>query len=333
MRGVFFDHDGGIDDFLALLLLVAYERLDLLGVSITPADTYIEPATSVTRKILRLAGRPDVPVAAGTLEGRNSFPHLFRMDSLRIDALPQLDQGPHTPAPLVDEPGQELLARTLLQAAQPVTLLMTGPLTNLAWALHHHPQVEAKVEELVLMGGALEVPGNVHRRTLAPQPGSPPTVELLDHPRPGHDGSAEWNIYWDPAAAKRVWDSGIPITLFSLDSTNQVPVTDDFRRALARQRHYPLSEAAGTIWAITAGYDYYCWDTLATSHLAAPHLCSFRRVPCDVLTHGPSQGRTVISEGGREVKVAERVDAEAFYAHCLTVLQRGSALPTDPAQG
>jgi len=66
---VYFDHDGGLDDFLSLLLLLSYDHVDLLGISITPADTLIEAALPATRKILDLAGRSDVTVAAGTLEG------------------------------------------------------------------------------------------------------------------------------------------------------------------------------------------------------------------------------------------------------------------------
>ena len=63
---VFFDHDGGLDDYLSLLLLLTYD-IDLLGISITPADTLLEGAVPSTRKILDLAGRSAITVAAGTL--------------------------------------------------------------------------------------------------------------------------------------------------------------------------------------------------------------------------------------------------------------------------
>ncbi|MBI2238310.1 MAG: nucleoside hydrolase, partial [Actinobacteria bacterium] len=232
---VLFDHDGGIDDFLSLLLLLTYDDVDLLGISITPADTLIEAAVSVTRKILDLAGRSDVAVAAGTLEGPNPFPYAWRLDCMKVDDLPVLNQRPETAAPVSDLSGQEFLARALMEARDPITLLMTGPLTNLAWALDHHPEVEAKIDELVFMGGALEVPGNVRE--------------------PGHDRSAEWNIYWDPAAAKRVFDSDLSLTMFPLDATDRVPVTEEFRRAFGSQYRHALSAAAGTIWAMTSGWE------------------------------------------------------------------------------
>jgi inosine-uridine nucleoside N-ribohydrolase len=305
---VFFDHDGGIDDFLSLLLLLTYEEVDLMGISITPADTLLEGSVPATRKILDLGERSGVTVAGGKLEGPNPFPFSWRLDCLRVNSLPVLNQRDDIRAPLSDLPGEEFLSRVLLDAAGQVTLLMTGPLTNLAWALDRHPKVEERVRELLVMGGALEVDGNVQE--------------------PGHDGSAEWNFYWDPPAAKRVFDSSIPITMFPLDVTNQVPVTDTFRASFGRQYGYPFSAAAGTIWAMTAGWElatglpYFCWDTLATSSLAAPELCEFRDVTCDVVTDGPSEGRSVLTPGGRPVKAAVGVDADGFYAHCLQTLRR-----------
>jgi len=304
---VFFDHDGGLDDYLSLLLLLTYD-VDLLGISITPADTVLEGAVPATQKILDLAGRSTVAVAAGTLEGPNPFPHSWRLDCMKVNDLPVLNQRDEIAAPLSDLSGQEYLARSLLESGEPVTLLMTGPLTNLAWALDHEPAVEEQVRELVVMGGAIEVAGNVQE--------------------PGHDGSAEWNFYWDPPAAKRVFDSSISITMFPLDVTNLVPVTEEFRRAFGRQYAYPFSAAAGTIWAMTAGWDlatglpYFCWDTLATSYLAAPELCEFRRMTCDVVTEGASQGRSIPTDDGRPVEVAFGVDADGFYAHCLETLRR-----------
>jgi len=305
---VLFDHDGGIDDYLSLLLLLTYGEVDLLGISITPADTLLEGAVPATRKILDLGGRSGVAVAGGTLEGPNPFPFSWRLDCMRVNSLPVLNQRGDIGAPLSDLPGEEFLSRVLLDAAEQVTLLMTGPLTNLAWALDHHPKVEEKVRELLVMGGALEVDGNVRE--------------------PGHDGSAEWNFYWDPPAVKRVFDSSIPITMFPLDVTNQVPVTDAFRTSFGRQYAYPLSAAAGTIWAMTAGWElatgqpYFCWDTLATSSLAVPELCEFRVVTCDVATDGPSEGRSVLTSNGRPVRAAVGVDADGFYAHCLETLRR-----------
>jgi purine nucleosidase len=291
-----------------LLLLLTYDHVDLLGVSITPADTLLEGAVPATRKLLDLAGRSDVTVAAGTLEGPNPFPIEWRLDCLKVNNLPLLNRETEPRAPLSDLPGQEFLARSVLDADEPVTMLVTGPLTNLAWALDHHPQVEERIDEVVWMGGALEVRGNVQ-------------VE-------GHDRSAEWNVFWDPPSAARVFDSDLPIRMFPLDATDRVPVTDDFRRAFGPHADRPLAAAAGTMWAMTSGWEidtglaYFCWDTLTTASLAAPGVTTYREVRCEVVVDGPSEGRTMITPDGRPVTAAAEPDAERFYAHCLETLTR-----------
>ncbi len=302
VQHIFFDHDGGVDDFIALLILLAHDDVDLVGISVTPADTFIEAAIPATRKILDLADRSAVPVAAGTLSGRNPFPDDWRMDSYKIDALPILNQRTSPIAPLVPQSGQQFLAETLIGRDR-TTLLMTGPLTNLAWALERHPGIASRIERLYWMGGALDVPGNVQEE--------------------GHDGTAEWNAYWDPPAVTRVWDSSIPITMFPLDATDQVPLDDSFLRAFGPLYPHPLAAAAGTCWALTAGHvertglPYYAWDTLTAAAMMQPDLCTYRDIACEVVVDGPSQGRTIADSGDRIVTTATDVDADGFRRFVL----------------
>jgi purine nucleosidase len=75
-------------------------------------------------------------------------------------------------------------------------------------------------------------------------------------------------------------------------------------------------------WELATGLPYFCWDTLATSFLAVPELCEFRDVTCDIVTEGSSEGRSMLTPGGRPVKAAVAVDADVFYAHCLETLRR-----------
>src|SRR5438093_11375345 len=104
-------------------MLVSYNDIDLLGISITPADTLPEAAVPATRKILDLGGRSDVPVAGGTLEGRHPFPLEWRVDAYRVNDLPVLNQREGEPeAPEADVPGPELMARTLAGGPEPGTV-------------------------------------------------------------------------------------------------------------------------------------------------------------------------------------------------------------------
>ncbi|MGC5010870.1 nucleoside hydrolase [Streptosporangium sp. DT93] len=311
-RQVVFDHDGAPDDLLSLLLLTRYDAVELRGVAVTPADCLAEPALSVTRKILGLAGL-DVPTAVGTLPGRNPFPLAWRIDALRADALPVLnreDPGVAGVAGADALPAHEQLAVWLTRAPEPVTVLATGPLTNLAWCLDRHPSIASRIEEVVFMGGALDVTGNVRQ--------------------PGHDGSAEWNVFWDPDAVRRVFDADVPITMFPLDVTDRVPVTPDLARAFGRTYGDPVGDLAGSLLALTfgtletTGLPYCCWDSLTTSYLAEPGICTFETVRCDVITRGESQGRVVRHAGGRPVRCAATVDTGRFYRHLLGTLAPGA---------
>ena len=297
---VLMDHDGGVDDYLALLLLLTMEHIQPIGLVVTPADCYIQPAVSVTRKILDFVGRSDIPVAESTVRGINPFPTLYRRDSFIVDNLPILNEPEEIQTPVLTQSGQEFMVRVLLEAPEPVTLLVTGPLTTVASALDLDEGIEAKIKQIIWMGGAINVPGNIA-----------PDIE------PGQDGSAEWNVYWDPLAAYRVWQTKIPIVLCPLDITNTVPVTTEFVRQLTKQRRYPLSDFAGQCYALVTTQDYYFWDVLATAYLAHPEFYELRDWETVIVTSGKSQGRTQVKPGGRAIQAINKVNKEHYYAYIL----------------
>ena len=297
---VLMDHDGGIDDFLALLLLLTMESVELLGVVITPADCYAQPAVSATRKILDLWGKGTVPVAESKVRGVNPFPMQYRRDCFIVDHLPILNESEQIRTPLVAETGQTFMAQTLKQATQPVTLMVTGPLTTVAAAIAIAPEIVAKIERIVWMGGALTVPGNVSSE-----------VEL------GQDGTAEWNAYWDPFAVEFIWQTEIPLVMCPLDLTNHVPVTSEFLQRIARQRRYPRSDFAGQCYALAIPQDYYCWDVLATAYLGCAELYQLKCCETVAIATGPSQGRIHLQTGGRPVQVMQAVQVNDFYAYIL----------------
>ena len=140
---VLMDCDGGIDDYLSTILLMTMEYIQPLGVIVTPADCYIQPAVSATRKILDLMGCSSIPVAESTVRGINPFPRLYRRDSFIVDHLPILNERETISTPLVEEPGQNFMARVLQQAPEPVTLLVTGPMTTVELAERLHLSVSA----------------------------------------------------------------------------------------------------------------------------------------------------------------------------------------------
>ncbi len=291
-------HDGGVDDFLSVMLLMAMEHVQVLGIIITPADTYIKPAVSATRKILDLMGRTDVPVAESTVRGVNPFPRAFRRDAFSVDNFPILNERDEIQTPRVAETGQAWLARLLREAPAPVTLLETGPLTTIAAALALDPALEAKIKRIIWMGGALNVPGNIDK--------------IIEG---GQDGSAEWNVYWDPEGAAQVWQTAIPLIICPLDITNHVPITPEFVKKLSRQRRFPVSDLAGLCYALVTHQDYFAWDVLTTAYLGQPEMFTLREWETVIVTDGPSQGRTQIQPGGRKIQALDTVDLDRFYAY------------------
>ena len=297
---VFMDHDGGVDDYLATMLLLTMDHLEVLGVVVTPADCYAQPAVAATRKIIDLMGFSHIPVAESTVRGINPFPRLYRRDSFIVDHLPILNQQETINTPLVAETGQDFMVRVLRAAPKPVTLMVTGPLTTVAVALEKAPDIEAKIEKIVWMGGALNVGGNVEKSL-----------------EPGQDGSAEWNVYWDAVSAAQVWRTQIEIIMCPLDLTNNVPVTSEIVYKMGRQRHYPISDLAGQCYALVIPQDYYFWDVLATAYLGNPDFYQLREWETEIITTGISQGRTKVVPGGRKIYAMDQIDQDRFYDYIL----------------
>lgn len=104
--------------------------------------------------------------------------------------------------------GQEMFCDWILNSSVPVTLIVTGPLSNVAYGIKKYgDRFLEHIDVILLMGGAVFVPGNVR--------------DVY-----GGDESQEWNIFWDPVSADVVFQSSVKIVTFSLDSTNQVPLND-----------------------------------------------------------------------------------------------------------
>lgn len=291
-QAVIFDHDGGVDDLLSLMLLLTMEHIELLGVTVTPADCFLSDATVSTLKILKMFNRSDVPVAQGTLQGQNPFPYEWRAQPKICNALPDMLNIEEDESLVVTEPAHEFIANQLVKAEHPVTVLMTGPCTNLAAALENRDELKAKVKELVWMGGAVDVAGNVAMHN--------------------HNSSAEWNVYWDAPSAASLFAMGLNIKLVALDATNYLPVDMDFLKQLAKQSQFPMSNLAGQFWATTINsipsyeYTYHLWDVLATAYLGLGACAlSFESRELKVSVAEPNTGQTYEEEGcGQWVELA-----------------------------
>ncbi|MFB2831404.1 pyrimidine-specific ribonucleoside hydrolase RihA [Aeromonas jandaei] len=196
---VILDCDPGHDDAIALILALASPELKVLAVTTSAGNQTPDKTLNNALRILTLLGRDDIPVAAGA--PKPLARELIIADNVHGES--GLD-GPKLPDPAFAPQamtGLELMAKCLRESPEPVTLVPTGPLTNIALLLAAHPELKGKIARIVLMGGAAGA-GN-------------------------WTPAAEFNIYVDPEAADMVFKSGIPITMCGLDVTHEAQVMDE----------------------------------------------------------------------------------------------------------
>lgn len=196
---VILDCDPGHDDAIALILALASPELDVLAVTTSAGNQTPDKTLNNALRILTLLGRDDIPVAAGA--PKPLARELIIADNVHGES--GLD-GPKLPDPAFAPQamtGLELMAKCLRESPEPVTLVPTGPLTNIALLLAAHHELKPRIARIVLMGGAAGA-GN-------------------------WTPAAEFNIYVDPEAADMVFKSGIPITMCGLDVTHEAQVMDE----------------------------------------------------------------------------------------------------------
>jgi purine nucleosidase len=300
---VIIDQDGGVDDLVAISLLMKSPAIHVRAITICPGNSYLEAATRATRLFVDQLGGRKITIAQGHSEGTNPFPTRWRQTAGRVLGIPALaGAAPKATNPIVAEDAAHHLAK-LLSGDQLYTILETGPLTNIADALRIDPSVKRHISRIYVMGGAVRVPGNVERW--------------------GHDGSAEWNIFNQPQAAADVVRSGIPITLIPLDATSKVPLTRPFLDRLAAQPSVASQLAAQSLRLVETlvGTDqYYFWDTLTAAALLDPGIVRTEQLKIRVITTGPSQGRTVEDPRGSLLEVAVDASRERVEDMFLDIL-------------
>jgi len=305
---VYMNHDGGVDDLVSLLLLQQMPGVELIGVSVIEGDCYQEPAVAASRKIIDVFGTAKIEVAESNQRAKNPFPHEWRMHPYYVDALPMINESGVIHTPVAEQTADEHMIVKLRESDEPVTLLFLGPLTDLAVALTKAPDITAKIDKLVWMGGTFTKDGNVHE--------------------PNHDGTAEWNAYWDPEAVGIVWDSDIKIVMAPLKATNQVPMTLGRRNHWASLRRYPAVDFVAQCYAMCpplvyfeTNSTYYLWDVLATSYIGSTAHAKVEEIRCKAHTKGPSQGRIEQSEDGRIVEAMVEVDTDGFYDYITELMK------------
>jgi inosine-uridine nucleoside N-ribohydrolase len=292
------DCDPGHDDAIALLLALASPELELACVTTVAGNQTLAKTTANAIRVLDHVGRPDIPVAAGAdrplVRELSVAAYVHGDTGLDGPVLPEPSRAP------AREHAVEAIARAVQMSAAPVTLIATGPLTNVALFLARYPELAGRLEQIVLMGGAIGL-GNV-------------------------TPAAEFNLWVDPEAAQRVFSSGVAVTMVGLDVTH---------RALLRDVHVRRLAGVGRAGALVADlFGFYVryhqrvygWDgapvhdAVAVAHVVDGALLRCKQ--CGVaIDNGPepARGRSYVDLWGTSgwepnARVAVEIDAERFLA-------------------
>ncbi|MEF3101534.1 pyrimidine-specific ribonucleoside hydrolase RihA [Raoultella terrigena] len=195
---IILDCDPGHDDAIAIVLALASPELDVKAITSSAGNQTPEKTLRNVLRMLTLLQRQDIPVAGGAR--KPLMRELIIADNVHGEsgldgpALPEPDFAPQNCTAI------ELMAKTLRESPQPVTIVATGPQTNVALLLNGHPELHDKIARIVMMGGAM----------------------VLGNWQP----AAEFNIYVDPEAAEIVFQSGIPVVMAGLDVTHRAQIHD-----------------------------------------------------------------------------------------------------------
>lgn len=222
---IIIDCDPGCDDTIALLLAFASDKLDIKGITVSAGNVHINNTTENTRKLVG-AFRPEIKVAKGCEKP------LFKT----IVTAPEVHGETGLGCVVLPEKGKviesvnavEFIAQTLRESEEKITIVITGPMTNIAVFLMMYPELKSKIEKFVIMGGS-SIGGNV-------------------------TPSAEFNIYVDAEAADIVFKSGIEIVLCPLDVTMKAFVSEKELEDIGKIEGLAAEVAYG---AIKNALDFY----------------------------------------------------------------------------
>lgn len=310
MKEFYFNHDGNIDDLVSYLLFLQAPEIKLLGVGAIDADGYVDPSVEVCRKLTdRFNTRGDkLEVAKSNSRAVNQFPEAWRTASYSFNSLPILNESGKMVTKEADQPAHLDMVTKLKNATAPVTVVMTGPLTDLARALDAAPEIETKIEKLYWMGGSLDGHGNV--------------VQV------NADGTQEWNAFWDPYAVERVLASNIPMEVIGLESSEELPLTNELKMHWAGLRKYPAVDLAGQAYSLLVNppiqtAQLYFWDILTVISALYPEVVlTAEKRKVKVITKGTAAGRMEEDPNGREITLVTKADKDLFFKKFDELLMR-----------
>jgi purine nucleosidase len=281
---VILDVDTGVDDALGIILAFRSPELEVLGITTVSGNAPVERTTANTLLVLEVLGAPEIPVVAGA--ARPLARPLFTAAEVHgEDGLGGIAHEYPSPKRRASEGASDFLLETLRRFPGAVTLIATGPLTNVGMAIRRDPETMRRLKTLTIMGGAIRVPGNV----------SPVT---------------EFNFAVDPEAAAVVMEAGLDITLVPLDVTEQVLLSRGDLDGMPRGR--PVPDFIRAMTARTLAFHQepeglegmFLHDPLAVGTAVDPSLVRTRPLPVAVECQGVLTAGMTVADLRRRSRAA-----------------------------
>jgi pyrimidine-specific ribonucleoside hydrolase len=292
---IIIDDDGSPDGMIALLYFLRNPLFDVRAVTISCGEAHPNLFARHVQQLLFELGEAGIPVGAGRaapLEGNNAFPDPWRQSSDEFWGIDLLQvAGLAEPVPAA-----QLIVDAVSGSGQPVTIFVSGTQTNLAEALRLEPGIAGNIRDVYIMGGSINVPGNIESDW--------PSI---------HNQVAEWNIWADPQAASEVFSSGLTLHLVPLDATRQVTWTRDDIPDWVSSGSAESARAGDLLkWMLDswAPEGVFVWDLVAAIQATNPQICAEVPLAVEVITApGEEQGRTSVVGGSPNISACLAPDA------------------------
>lgn len=310
MKKVILDCDPGMDDSMAIVMAAKAPQLNLLAVTAVNGNYPVDVTSDNARKVLEMLGRQDIPAAKGMARPmvRPAPPDPFThgADGQAENFLPAPTM------PLAKEHAVELIIRLVKENPGEVTILCTGPMSNLAMALVKEPEIAKLIPGVVAISGAF----GLNRYAFLNATGDTP--------------QSEWNVYVDPEAAKIVYESGIPLVALGLDVATHFDVNfsdEDIASFAESPRPEARFLSQAIRFAAGRGFEAYTTiiDCMAVAYAIDPTLVKTMRAHVGVETQSPlTLGMTVIDRRHHfvwEHLPMVEIGEEADYGRFLNLLR------------
>jgi len=307
MTKVILDLDTGIDDAMALAYALGSKEIDLIAVTGTFGNVYTNEGVQNVLNILNMCNANHIPVFAGVSHAMTQT-DFVRLDvSARIHGQNGVGEVDITQSPVTkQETGAiDFIIEAVKKYGKELVIVTTGPVTNLTLALNKAPEIKDMIGKVVIMGGALTVPGNCNQYT-------------------------EANILQDPVAAKVLFESGLDVTMVGLDVTQRSILTKAHTQSWRE-----TGSIAGKTYADMVDYyisqhdDYingcYLHDPSAIINAIHPEYFTMLPMHMTVITEGEAEGRTIgsttkLRDENPNVKVCIGVNSSALVDDLNTTL-------------